>query len=371
MQQSTVQAVLAGGFDGVSRIQLEHHRCREFRWISLVQLPLYLLVWAIAVVLAIFVIVALILAGELNGDEFDLEDFGWLLPRFFRYWHEVHVVLLGADGGELARGRSTVCSDAERDALVVATLDAAARTGTLVVQSLTGHGLGEVAGVYYGRRPLLTPPSGNDPKVGAAVLADAEIDVSLDDATRQVVVRERAQPVNRLIQLLLLPFRSALALVRVFDPAAREEYVGEWLTFIYGYRESTVVVLTSEGVLSVRLERGQRTTTMLSVGAGDLLAIGFGPQLGVGRKVRRRSPRLCFATRQGITTWPRSLSSSVGAALRDVLCAHAVQQWHGVATVALQATRCPYCGTTYQLDVGASCPSCGGRAQALATAEAR
>lgn len=137
--------------------------------------------------------------------------------------------------------------------------------------------------------------------------------------------------------------------------------LGEYAAqIIAGETAATVLEVTRDGMLRCRTERGAKKTTLFAIPASQLVAVGFSPALPCDRDVTRTAPHLRFVTLAETVELPLHLDGPQGAALRDLLVAVMLHQWHDVVTIAQRASCCPYCGGVYVFTTGHPCPSCGG-----------
>jgi hypothetical protein len=256
---------------------------------------------------------------------------------------------------------------------VAAVLDAAQREGAVVVEAIGNDQstASETVEVWYGGRPLLSPPGLRPEQQAAAVVRQAGMTVEpLDDG---VVLREpNPQSARWLTMLLFVFFVVPLCPVLVLFERGRFVLRETW--------DGVRGVPTSERRITVRAEsvttevvRGKRTWDRQVVDGSDLIGITFSPTLGYDREVRRHDATLRFIGRRSSVRVRLHRSGDVGTAVKDLLVAATLRARQARPELGLlgpgpRPTRCPYCGGLYDMQPGSLCPYCGAPAEHVSLA---
>jgi len=345
-----LEDLLDSRLDGVARIQVVHLRRSRFRWLSLVELALWL-VFAVVLLCCLLVaaVVALLAEGDaLDGDAlFDLPK-----PRFRYYWHEIAFRFLGPDGEPIAEHRLAPRDAAEGEAVVGSVLAAADRECLAVVEAV-GAAPRETLEVWYGGQPLMAHPERRDGDAAARAL-EGRWRWTVEAADDRVVL-ERVDPAaGRVGAFFSLLLGLALLPVLFWRAAHRRKVATAWADLKGVAPPRRRVALDRRGFTYARSRAGE-VLDEVRADARDVLGIAYSATLDYDREVTRRRARLRLVTRAGAVALPGAISSK---ALRDYLIVSAQRLWEGLPETA-RPTRCPYCGGTYVFAPGVTCPSCG------------
>ncbi len=348
------------------RLELRHVRRSRFRWLVLIELPLKL---ALLLVVAACMIVLWVLAAVLGdgGPDFDTgSDAGGesrlLSIRFFEYWHELVLVVEGANGEVLSETVHRPADAAAGHAALAAVLAAADREGLVVRE--TEAGAPRPLEVWYGGQPLLAHPEVRDAARAERLLQDAaRVRVIEEEGTLRIV--QQGHAMGRFKAAIALLLELIVSPLLIWTASFRRTLRETWLDLQGAPPEEYLVALHDDRRLTVERRRHERRDVLLALDARDLLGVAYSPTLGYDAKVTRQPPALRLLTRDEVHRLAFDLpTQAAGHALRDLLLARAAERWAGVPAVTLRPTKCPYCGRLYPFAAGAACPGCGAPAGA-------
>jgi hypothetical protein len=342
---------------GATRIVLRHERRSEFRWMGV--LETVLIVFFFFCVLPIL-LVLMLLSGGNNDFELDADR---NQDRFTRWWHEIVLTLYGADGRPIAELKHVPRTRAEGESIVASVLAAASREGVVVVETL---GSREVAEVWYGGRALLTHPDHLDVAGAIETLKRSAIDV--EDRDGVITLRRKAPVRSPLVGWAIITALVVLFPLLLFKGPKTAFRIARWDTQGVPPGEHTMVLRPDR--IEYRVTRRGITLDEQVVDLRHLLAVSYSPTYGYGGRCERFPPHLRLVGRHATTELPFTLPEADGAAMRDVLVGGLLHVRTQNPTTELPglhigATRCPFCGTLYELGPGVRCPSCGAWAGSL------
>lgn len=300
--------------------------------------------------------VALVFALVLGAsviEGFDLEMFA---RRAWRYWQEIHVELIGAEGAVTGRAMALPKDNAEAEAVIRSVLVAADTAGLTVVHTL-GGGASAHLGTWYGGQPLLTAPSPREPARARRALERAGIDLSETEDSITLTFSDPGRPSWQAALLLVLfwPFL-------IWTQKGRDHLADLVLDLRGKPPPITSVEVRADGLHVVERREGVVRFT-LDVDGADLLAIAYQPVVGEDRELSLQSARLRIWTRRCVRDLPLP-ETDLGDAIADLLTEVVLELRDRSPELDLpgrepRRARCPYCATIYKIALADRCPSCG------------
>lgn len=344
---------------GVARIAVRHERRSEFRWMGVLEVILLVFLFVCIVPLALL---AMLLGGNAPDGDIDLDGHRGR-DRFTRYWHELVLTVYGADGRPLAELKHVPKARDEGDAIVAAILSAAAREGVVVVETI---GTQEVVEVWYGGRALLTHPDHLD--VPGAIAALARSTIAVEDHAGTITLRRGAPVRSKLVASAILGLLALFFPLLLFKGSQKAWRLARWDT--RGVAPGEHVMVVHPDRIEYRFKRNGEVFDESIVDLRHLLGISYSATLGYEGDCARRPPHLRLIGKHATTELPFTLPEADGAAMRDVLVGgllhvRTLNPTLDLPGLHIGATRCPFCGTLYELQPGIRCPSCGAWAGSL------
>jgi hypothetical protein len=344
---------------GVARISLRHERRSAFRWMGVLEVVLLVFFFVCIVPL---MLLAMLLGGNAPAGDIDLDGHRGR-DRFTRYWHELVLTIYGADGRPLAELAHVPKTRDEGDAIVAAILAAAAREGVVIVETI---GAQEVVEVWYGGRALLTHPDHLD--VPGAIAALARSTIAVEDNAGTITLRRTAPARDEWVGWAILGLLTLFFPLLLFKGPQRAWRLARWDT--KGVPPGEHVMVLHPDRIEYGFSRNGESIDRSVVDLRHLLGVSYSATLGYDGDCARRPPHLRLIGRHGTTELPFTLPDADGAAMRDVLVGGLLHVRTLNPTLELPglhigATRCPFCGTLYELQPGTRCPSCGAWAGSL------
>lgn len=350
MSTQALVPVLQHSLAGVVRMEVEHRRCRRFRFLFLIEV-------AIGIVLSLIIIPLMIvfwLVSDVPGD-LPLPSFESLGRRMWVRWRETWVRLIDVQGGVVAQASARIESTEQGDQ-VLGQILAHAHAGRIAVVERLDQGV--VSAVWFGGQPLMLGPEHTDEARAWRILQAEGVSLHDDGAGRCSITLTKAPP-PRLGSLV-----SAVVLFPIFVwTADGREQLAQSVAGVRQHPTQVCFEIDTDGIV-YRRTRGSDELERRRIDRTDLLGIGHAAVLTAGPTVAIRGPFLRLQTAQSAVVLDVVRDAELGRALRDALVGAAHRLWTGLSNSGAPA-HCPYCATLYPYAPGTGCPNCGAPPTAL------
>ena len=376
-QQMGIKELIGENITGATHMVLEHERLKNFRWLALIELPLFILLFILFLPCAL--ILAIIIASKL-GDEAGEGGLGamvrWALGkgvRFYNYRHQLILKVYGAGDVVLAEAQHVPPSREAAENLIFDLFESLHQQQLVLVEMLGKKSkkyIKEHLVTWYGGRPLMALQKDFVEKDSQEALLQKgwEIDEIPDGFScgREVKADDGLGPVW--MWLLVWVFFPPALFLFVFG--SYRKHVHEcWL---YGSEEKKpdwefTVKADRLKLIKKRPRRNMsklEEEVFLDIHGRDLIGICYTAGLSYDKEADYQGKSVKIYTNQGIVTLPEM----IGVNFKHVC------NWLIAATLRLRSerpelglgfdpdrpTKCPYCASIYVFKPGQSCPSCGG-----------
>lgn len=343
--------VLQHSLDGVVRFEVQHRRCRRFRWLFLAEFAIWL---GLTIIIIIPMLIVFWFVSD-SASDLTLPDFDSLGRRAWIRWRETSVRLIDVQGNVVAQSDARIESTQQGDQMLGQIL-AHAHSGRLAVVERLERGV--VSAVWFGGQPLMLGPEHVDEARAWRILQSEGGSQESDGPGRCSITLTRPPPsrIGSLLHaLVMFPFL-------LWSVAGREQLAQS----IAGIRQHPTRVcfdIDADGIV-YRSTRGPHELERRRIDRADLLCIGHAAILTAGPRVETRGPFLRLHTAQSALVLDAVRDPETGRALRDALVSAAHRLWNGLSSSGAPA-HCPYCATLYPYAPGTACPSCGAPPTAL------
>lgn len=383
MSQDPIADVLGGPMDGVVRLAVVHRRARDFRPWGLFELLLKILAFIILIPLWIIILFSALSidtgaegGGGLptgGGRKKDRKR-KYSKSSLYSYHHEILLRLIGADGQTIAERQVRTESVSHAEQLMATILTYAKNARLIVSESLDllpyVHGPQEMAQVWYGGRPMMTPPGLRSAESLEPELTQAGFEIERSD--HEVVVRRSFEPMSLWVPVIVFGIVAAVGIIGtplslilaapfvMFATWMLRREVGRFLfdtiCAVLRMPERFELRLTP-GSISYEYRHAWRRARASTEGAA-LVAVGYSRGLGPSPLIERQDPALRIVGKQQSVRLPERLGEDVGPLLAE---------WLSSTVLSLKAahgehdfrSKCAYCGALYDLEAERGCPKCG------------
>jgi len=380
-QQMGIKELIGGNISGATHMVLEHVRLKDFRWMALIELPFFILLFILFLPCAL--ILAIIVACIGDDAEAGAEGFGGMVRwafgkgvRFYKFKHQLILKVYGASDVVLAEAHHVPPSKEAAENLIFDLFESLHQQQLVLVEMLdteqkkSKKNIKEHLVTWYGGRPLmaLQKDFAENDSQEALLQKGWEINDILDgfSLSREVKAADGVWPIWQ--WLLIYVFFPPSLFLLAFE--SHREHIREcWL---YGHEEKKPDWEFSVKADRLRLikKRPRRNTSKLEetvffdIHGRDLIGISYAAGLGYDKEVTYQSKSVKIYTSQGIITLPRMIEVNFEHVCNWLIATslrlRSEKPELGLGFDPNRPTKCPYCASIYVFKPGQSCPSCGG-----------
>lgn len=342
---SNFQDILSTPFPDAVRYVLKHEQKKSFRWLFIIELLLFILLF---ICLIPIMIIVLILSGGEHGDV-DFNLFDRLDGRMYRRWMELSFLQKDKDGKILVEATTIPEDQATRDAAIGSVLHVAQAEKMVVVETL-GESLSEILNVWYGGNPFLSSPTRMSPEMTSRIFKEHQIKEEQEKTRWSISIPDQRN--SRIGAFFILFF---FGIFLIFTEKGRRSFSRHWKLLIYKQRVETKISVDKHGIYYKR-QQGETIFSPRQFSAQEILGVTWSATMAAGKSPRRISPRLRIIERTHTTDF--ILDAALGKAISDRITSALIELGAGQKMFALK-THCPFCGALYNLEEQESCSSCG------------
>lgn len=380
-QQMGIKELIGENITGATHMVLEHVRLKDIRWMALIELPIFILLFILFLPCAL--ILAIIIAVLGNDPEFGADGFGGMVRwafgkgvRFYKFKHQLILKVYGANDVVLAEAHHVPPSKEAAENLIFDLFESLHQQQLVLVEILdteqkkSKKNIKEHLVTWYGGRPLMALQKDFIEKDSREALLQNgwEINDTSDGSSlsREVKAADGIWPIWQ--WLLIYVFFPPSLFLLAFE--SHRKHIREcWL---YGNEEKKPDWEFSVKADRLRLikKRPRRNTSkleeavFLDIHGRDLIGISYAAGLGYDKEVAYQSKSVKIYTSHDIITLPRMIGVNFKHVCNWLIATslrlRSERPELGLGFDLNRPTKCPYCASIYVFLPGQSCPSCGG-----------
>ena len=383
-RQMDVKDLIGEDISGATHMALEHVRLQSFRWMALLELPLFILLFIVFLPCALILVVILAVSvGGAMGSAIGEGGLGamlrWALAnsvRIYDYKHQLFLKVYGSGNDVLAEASHIPSSKKLADNLIIDLFEGLHSKQLVMIEMLDAipdknrKSIKEHLVTWYGGRPLMALQKDFVEKDSKEALQQKGWDFKQISGgfscTREMKAEDNIAPIwAHLLFWMFFPPSLLLFFFKSYRNYLRES----WLYGSEDKKPDWEFTVKADQLKLVK-KRPRRNTSKLEeevffdIHGRDLIGICYTAGLGYDNDATYHGKTVKIYTNQGVISLPQILDVNldhvcnwlVGVTLR----LRSERPELGLGFDPNRPTKCPYCASIYVFKPGQSCPSCGG-----------